>query len=118
MNQTQLKHALGRAAAILKLRTERLKVAHTVPAVKLSTQERLQALRDGAFTVVDVPPGSYRAYLSDFLAFNAERDEAFDKDAHDAALAELTKAYNTLVDELVLGDNQTALVLLRAFEDA
>lgn len=116
MNQTQLKYARDRATKILARRTETLKASFTVPAVKLSCLERLEALKAGKFKVDTKKAGDNRVWWHSGVTFTAERAEKFDKKRHDAALAALNADYEKLIDELVLGDNEQALALLKAFE--
>lgn len=115
MNQTQLKYAKERAEGIFKRAKENLKTKHTVPAFRLSREERFQALEQGHFKI---DRGLTRHHLEDQIIFFAENNQEFNQIAHDADLAKLTLDYNKLLDELVLGDNQEALKLLQAFEVA
>jgi hypothetical protein len=115
MNQTQVKYARARAEALFKTRTAAIKAKHTTPAVKLTQAEKFDALRAGQFTIA---PENSRYGWSDCVVFTAARDETVDQDAIDREQAALAAAYRTLEDELVLGDNEQALALLRAFEAA
>jgi hypothetical protein len=115
MNQTQVKYARARAESVYKKRKAAIEAKHTVPAVKLTRTEKLFALTAGAFRV----DTTYTGYgWSDAVTFPAERDQEVNQVAIDAEQAALADAYRKLEDELVLGDNEQALALLRAFEEA
>lgn len=118
MNQTQLKYARDRAAKILARRKETLEASFTVPAVELSCAERLEALKAGKFKVDAKQLNNARHWWHQAVTFTAERPKKYDKKGHEAALAVLQKSYEKLIDELVLGDNEQALALLKAFETA
>lgn len=113
MNQTQLKYARERASSIRKRREEVLKDKHTTPSIKLSTDDKLKALKAGAFKVSKATPASLW-YNS--VTFTDEVVGGLNQKAFDAEKAALDVAYNRLIDELVLGDHEEALRLLRAFE--
>jgi hypothetical protein len=115
MNQTQVKYARARAEATFKARTAAIKAKHTTPAITLTKAEKLEALRTGQFTI---DPDQSRYSWADAVVFTAARDETIDQAALDAEQALLAAAYRKLEDELVLGDNEQALALLRAFEAA
>lgn len=116
MNQTQLKYARDRATKILARRKETLEASFTTPAVTLNCLERLEALKAGKFKVDTKKASDNRLWWHSGVTFTAERAKKFDKKGHDAALAALNADYEKLIDELVLGDNEQALALLKAFE--
>ncbi|MBB3910129.1 hypothetical protein [Sphingomonas desiccabilis] len=117
MNQTQVKYARTRAQRIFESRKQALAVKHTTPAIRLSTEAKLAALKAGAFRI-DATHDERRYGWSHCVIFTAERGEEIDKAALEAETAELTETYRKHEDELVLGDNEAALALLRAFEAA
>ncbi|WP_066803268.1 hypothetical protein [Sphingomonas asaccharolytica] len=117
MNQAQLKYARARAERVFRDRKDAIVAKHTTPAVRLSTGEQLDALRAGAFKI-DKKAGQLRYGWEYGVTFTAERDQKVNQPEIDRETAELTEAYRKLEDELVLGDNEQALVLLRAFEGA
>jgi hypothetical protein len=114
MNATQLKYARQRAEAIRNARLADLRKKHTTDSISLTLEQRLDALRSGAFTV---NPSKVRYdHWYNAVEFMGERDHAFNQEAFDAEKVELEEAYRKLEDELVLGDNDTALALLKEFE--
>lgn len=115
MNQSQLKYARERAEGIFKRAKENLKTKHTIPAFKLTREERLKALEYGHFKIDYT---ANRHWFEENITFLCESDAEFNQAGHDADLKTLTDSYNKLLDELVLGDNQEALKLLQAFEVA
>lgn len=114
MNQQQLKYAKERAHRIYTQKQQELTAKFSTPAIKLSREERIKALKDGKFKVLE--NGSAQYYLTDYISFDEERIRKFDGDGFTKALAPVTAAYDKLLDELILGDNEEALKLLRAFE--
>lgn len=113
MNASQLKYARERAGVIYKNRQRAIREQYTAAAVVLDMPGRLEALRDGAFTVDLEYTGHY---LHGAIRFDAEIPH--DVKGQEAALAQLAKEYEVLIDELVLGDNEKALALLAAFGQA
>lgn len=118
MNQTQLKYARDRASKILARRKETLEASFTVPAVTLSCVEKLEALKAGKFKVDMKGAESGTQWRYNYVTFTGSKPKKYDKAGHEAALAVLQKDYEKLIDELILGDNEAALALLKAFETA
>lgn len=115
MNQTQLKYARERAAKTFTARKAALEKKFTTPAVKLTSIEKLEALKAGKFKI-DTKTDQLRYGWDHGVTFPAEKPRKFDQKGFDEALAALTERYDALVGELVLGDNEAALALLKAFE--
>lgn len=121
MNQTQIKYARERAAVIRKRREEALREKHTVTPKLLTDDEKLKALKTGAFTITplkDRQTGNFRNSWINYVNFTGEVKGGLDLKAFNAEFEKLDAAYRKLIDELVLGDNEQALALLRAFEAA
>ena len=116
MNQTQIKYARERAANVLSARKKALTAAHTTPAVALTGAERLQAIKDGAVKLDFKGVSDNNHWWHSAVSFTAERPVKVNTKALNAATATLQATYDKLIDELVLGDNEAALALLRAFE--
>jgi len=117
MNQAQLKYARERAEKLFRDRLLSLKVKHTVVAVALSTNEKYEALKTGAFTI-DKAANRSGWNWADAVKFKGESAGYINTDKLDADVAKLTSTYRNLTDELILGDNEKALELLKAFEAA
>lgn len=115
MNQTQVKYARERAASIYKRRCADLTKKHTVEAVILTTDEKLKALKAGAFTVKPAKDRRSNYSWSENVIFAGEIKGGLD-DKYEMAKAQLDAAFTRLNDELVLGDNEQALRLLEAFD--
>lgn len=115
MNQAQLKYARARAERILRERKDAIQAKHTTPAIRLSTSDKLDALKAGAFKI-DKKAENLRFGWDRGVTFTGERDSKINQPAIDRETSELTEAYRKLEDELVLGDNERALALLKAFE--
>jgi hypothetical protein len=117
LNSTQVKYARERAKEIYDTRHQAVVDRHTTPAIELTSDEKLVALRTGEFEV-RAEPGRYgrgRTYLSDYVIFPAERERSVDQKAINIEVAALSAEYTSLVEQLVLGDNAEALKLLSKF---
>jgi len=116
MNQTQIKYARQRAEAIFSDKSKALEIKHNTKGVSLTIKERLDALMDGDFSIKE--PSDYQgAHQWHYqVVFDAEKPAVFDRDSYEKDHKELKTAFNALMDELMLGDNQEALKLLKAFE--
>lgn len=114
MTATQLKYARQRAEAIRNARVADLRKQHTTDSITLTVDERLDALRIGAFTLNKNKVRYDNWYQA--VEFAGERDHSFDQEGFDAAKAALDETYRKLEDELVLGDDDVALTLLKEFE--
>lgn len=108
MNNTQLKYARERANQIY---TEKLSKIRKAPK-GFTLQEKIKALRKGEFTVDQELAGYHR--LENAIIFTKEPKADVEKVKRE--VEELDNQYNTILDELILGDNEQALLLLRAFE--
>lgn len=115
MNQTQLKYARERANKIFKEKEVALTNKYTTPAKTLTTDQKLEALKAGDFKIVKSTKGSYNRMWWNDVDFG-ETFAVIDVEKRDPELAELRKKFEALTDELVLGDNETALQLLKDFE--
>jgi hypothetical protein len=115
VNQSQIKYARERAGTLRNGREKTLREKHTTPSVSLSCEEKLKALKDGRFKVVKVASNDW---WHKGVNFTDEVKGGLNQKAFDKDLAELNASYTKLIDELVLGDNEEALRLLKAFEAA
>lgn len=114
LNQLQMKHARQRASEIRDQRISAIKNKHVTPAVELSEDEKREALVAGEFTVTS---GGYRWYEG--VRFDAMRPAVtVDKEGMEAATKAVKRAFKELEDELILGDNDAALRLLKEFAEA
>lgn len=118
MNQTQLKYARNRAEDIFITKRKEIEKRNTTDAVNLTDAEKLQAIRDGEFKV----DSSYKKghYLSwhNGIIFTQEKRKIRNQEKINKETEILEQKYRNLTDELVLGDNEAALELLKAFENA
>lgn len=119
MNQTQIKYARERANAIYTRKQNDLRKLYTTEAKLLSTDEKLKALKAGAFTIVpqkDRNDSGFRRSWDNFVLFTDEIKGGLNTDAFEKAKAKLDADFTRINDELVLGDNEQALKLLEAFD--
>lgn len=117
MNQQQKKYAQSRVSAIYERRQHDLRKLHTTPAVRLTSTERATAIRAGkAKLLPEVKRISNYDDVIDVFVFDGERAEKIDNAKLEKALAELKTEFNNVMDELMLGDAEEAIKLIKAFD--
>jgi hypothetical protein len=111
MNQSKIKYLKQRVDETYN--DKRATINLEYKKVAMSADEKLEALKEGRFTFKDSTASKYGHYIEDFVVF----EEAPEPDTaeRDAKLAELLKKKTELLDEIVLGDEENALQLLRGF---
>jgi len=122
MNQQKLKYCMKRAEDIYYDNREKLKDKYRIPEVKLSTYEKSELIRSGK---VNLKSRKELGKLSDGWGYHQELSVIFDfskhenpagmKPEYEKAKEKLKIQYQTLLDELVLGDEDEAKKLLEAF---
>lgn len=124
MNASQIKYAKNRAEAILSIKMRDIQDKFHAKTVLLSNEQKVQALRDGKFTILEEAPLKYSAsggyaYRSEKNWYNMVQftdETSFDSEGLQTAQKELKEKFTKLMDELMLGDNEEALKLLADFE--
>ena len=111
MNATQLKYARERARDIFGVKMAELARKYT--AKPLTTEEAIEALLAGKFKIVE-PEKHYSNQWYNRVSFDAS--PKVDAKAYQEEKDNLQEQYRSLMDELILGDNEEALKLLKAFE--
>lgn len=116
MSQTQVKYARQRAEGIYAEKRKALETEFKKDGVVLDINQKLDAIRKGEITIKK--PAAYQGghQWSYQITFDAEKPAEFDNDGYTAAETELRKVFTALLDELILGDNEIALAMLKAFE--
>lgn len=110
MNATQVRYARERAASI-KRELEHKLSAERFPQARLTDKQKIAALKAGEFTVDKSKNG--RPWASQ-IVFDGE-PQGLSDEAYNASLKKVRDAYTRVIDELVLGDNEAALALLKVF---
>lgn len=113
MNQTQLRYARQRAQEMLEDKQKTLRAKHLTKAVQFTVDDKIQAIKDGRYELTR--RGGIHS-LEYNIKFPEETPSRLDQEAFDKEYAPVLKAFNTMMDELVLGDNEVALKLMKAFE--
>lgn len=113
MNSQQLKYARARADAILSKRTKAIREKWASKEKRLTSAEKLAALKAGEFTIKKHTSEVDR-YWWDYVIFTKEIDT--DMVGMNTELATLHDEFTKLMDELMLGDQEAALKALKAFE--
>tara|TARA_R110000803_G_scaffold8609_3_gene27589 strand:+ start:38 stop:394 length:357 start_codon:yes stop_codon:yes gene_type:complete len=115
MNQRQIKYAEQRLSDVYKSRKAQIEGSCTKLGNTLSNTETLKALKVGDFKVRSKIVG-YGNTLGSYITFNQEYPEKFDKEKCTKQIRALDKEYTKIKDELILGDNQEALQMIKNFE--
>lgn len=117
MNQTQKNYAIERLNNIVKTKREAIEERHTTPAIRLSDSERFIAFKKGEYTVrtdVEKRITPYTDVMS-IVRFKAEKPKKIDQKAISTEVKKLEKEAAALRDELMLGDGDKALELIKKF---
>lgn len=112
MNATQMKYAKERAKDLYYSRLA--EIDNKYKPESLGLDDYLEAIKSGDFTLKE-PEGYGKQLWFNWVSFN--RAPSPDKKAQDKEKEDLKAAYVRLIDELVLGDNEKALQLLKAFAE-
>lgn len=121
MNQQQLKYTVERLAAVEKRKLEALKKACTVPAKSASDEEIVDLIRRGEVHLkrgrIQRDRHSYGLLLvGDVFDLSKYVMHEHVTDEYAPAAAAISAEATRVRDEIMLGDNTTALHLLRTFE--
>ena len=112
MNATQMKYAKERAKDLYNAR--RIEIDNRYRPEALGLDACLEAIKSGDFTLKE-PEGYGKQTWYNWVSFN--RAPTPDKKAQAKEQEDLKAGYVRLIDELVLGDNEKALQLLKAFAE-
>lgn len=117
MNQQQTKYAREKLNIVYNQKQREINDKYNPKY--LNTTEMLEALKAGEFTFKDKLKedrwgGS--GYVRDFVQFDAELIAEEQRIKRDELLKELSETKSRMMDELILGDVQEALSILRSFE--
>jgi hypothetical protein len=115
MTKAQTEYAMSRLDAEYKKRKMAIAEAHSTPEKKLSLSEKWEMVRNGSVLPQAQTPHSSSAswtMLFDWTPF--ERAAEMSPEGK-RALADLSETYRRAQDEIMLGDAQEALELLRQF---
>lgn len=115
MNQVQLKYARERAHDIYQRRCAVIRTKYTEPEVVLTPTQKVKAPKDGKFKIKDTV-STYSHYLEDYVILEGAKSLTRDEVKIKAETAVLDKEYRKVTDELVLGDQEEALKLIKAFD--
>lgn len=110
MNATQMKYAKERANEIYRNRQRAIEDKYR--AKQLTTEQYLDALEAGRFKIDRTKANDRWNWTTAVIFIDVEPD----KGARQKEIDELAEVYRNLIDELVLGDNEEALKLLKNFE--
>lgn len=125
MNQQQVKYTLKRLSEIRHKKINDLRTNHTTEAVYLSNEEKARLLKEGKVTlwktkISNVPLNSHEKIYNwtDTVVFPKEVKKSFDRNAFDEESSKVHQEYNKIVDELVLGNSEQALEMIKGFENS
>ena len=115
MNASKMKFAKERLNKIFREKSQAMATQFKAREVTLTPKQKLEALKGGDVVFRKASDMGSGYYISDFLSFSAEAGNETIKVEKEKALAELTAEYDRVLDELMLGDEEEALELLKAF---
>jgi len=118
IRKDQIAYVTSRAGAIFDEKKRVIEKKYRTPAKSLTEDQKAVAIAEGRFTVDPSRVGHthYSRGWAEAVSFPEEYGEKFDAEGYRQEINPIIDAYNKLLDELMLGDNATALELLRAFE--
>lgn len=118
MNREQVRYALKRVDSIFKDKKQEIREKHSTPSIKLTLEEKLEALKKGKFKVASCPSGSsYRSpYLENYITFAGTKKATIDQKKITEETRKLQAKADELRDQFMLGESEEALKLLAEFE--
>jgi|SRR6478609_6670533 len=115
MNQAQLKYLRARCERLYADKIKQVTLEFTDIGYSLSAPERVKALKEGRWKYVGPEDAPAHQFFYN-IRFTDDRPRVVNHKDLTPALAELKTIYETLMDELILGDNEKALELIKEFE--
>lgn len=118
MNQQQIKYARQRIEQLYAEKRKEIQLKTRTDAVILTAAQKCEALRNGEF-IVDKSALTANCYSWQYaIRFPAEQPAQIDHEEFKRLSAKLDALYTKTMDELMLGDNEEAAKLIKAFEEA
>lgn len=111
MNQQQRNYVLRRVAEIEKSKIDEAHKRLSTPAINLSNKEKVEAIKNGEFTVDENEFTWYNR-----IRFTGQAPASIDAKAFAAARDRIVGEANAVRDEVMIGDCDQALDLLKNFE--
>lgn len=112
MNSSQIKYARERIDQIARQKSQAIREKYA--AAQLTTYQKLELLREGRFIVTVPEPDKHINSFFDHVQFEGEIKR--NREAEQAEQEELRRIVVRIKDELILGDNEEAMRLLKEFE--
>lgn len=122
MNQTQRNYIVSRVEQITRVKDNELKQKLVVktPGVTLTPEQEYDAIKRGEYKLKPkhraMKKGGRWPNVRDWFEFPCECPPKEDRKAYEKASKKLHAEKQALIDEVMVGDNEQALKLLRAFE--
>lgn len=116
MNQQQRKYLLNRIEELTKEKINNERKKYTKEGVRLDSKGIVEALKAGRFEVYDSPP-AYSTGIRSYIRFTEEVEQEFDQEGFKVAEESIKAKSLNLKDEIMIGDSEKALQLLREFEN-
>lgn len=122
MNQTQRNYLKDRVNSLRNQKCYEIREKHTTDGVRLTNKQRYAALKDGTAKLRpwkemgSTDRGRSALSLGECFVFPGERRQFFDAKKANAEVEKLDREVTALVDEIMVGDEPTALKMLRDFE--
>lgn len=117
MNHTQRQYALNRLTDIYKEKTNKLEEVSTTKAKTLTSQEKVALIRKGKIKVLPDAKINFNTYfdLDNAFDFSSHEKEEIISKNFESKLALLKERYDSVRDEVMLGDEVAALIKIKSF---
>lgn len=115
MNISQQKYARNRIQEILQIKLKALKATHTKKVKKIPDSAKLTAVREGWANLKRNATLQTRIIDAYIFVDMEDAGEELDQKAYDKADAYVRAEAARILDELMLGDGDKALLLVRKF---
>ena len=118
MNTQQRKYALERIENHYHKRVDEIRREHTTAGKRLTDIEKIQALKEGKYTVEDPSadlPQHLRNKYYHYIVFTDDVPMTHDAEKIRELTDELKEKYDVVRDEIMLGNEKAALNLIREF---
>lgn len=117
MNQQQRVYAKKRLSDIRDKKFAEIKKNNTVEEKRLTDKQRVAALRAGRFKIKPLEGVRRAMWINDVIDFDAESEGSINRDVIQKQQEAVDKKYFKILDQLMLGDGELALEMIKDFEN-
>ena len=120
MNQSEKNYIVKRLAGIHTQKIELARASCTTYEVEYSPEKRFELFKQGKYKLRHKGnpfESDHYSYFKNAFVFEGERPETLNRAEYDQIVGLLNKEFDRVKDEIMLGDAQDALELLKKFEN-